>query len=109
MRMTRHLALAVAPVLLLASCDPFDITDSRTHRPVSRHPDQRKPVPDEVTTQRRENDPRPVTERYPVAERTENPNFVISPYPPFNVIDVTGFNSGQLAEDPSTNKIFRVP
>lgn len=49
-------------------------------------------------------------EDYPYAERTSNPNRVISPYgPKYNVIDVTGFRSGQLAKDPSNGKIFRVP
>ncbi|NJM38745.1 MAG: hypothetical protein HC845_13235 [Akkermansiaceae bacterium] len=46
---------------------------------------------------------------YPVAERTANPNQVRSPYEPYNVIDVEGFTSGQLARDPSNQKIFRVP
>lgn len=50
--------------------------------------------------------PRP---EYPTAKRTANPNEVISPYPPYNVIDVEGFKSGQLAKDPSNKKIFRVP
>jgi hypothetical protein len=46
---------------------------------------------------------------YPTAQRTANPNQVISPYEPYNVIDVEGFRSGQLARDPSNQKIFRVP
>lgn len=46
---------------------------------------------------------------YPYAERTGNSNRVISPYAPYNVIDVDGFRSGQLAKDPSNGKIFRVP
>jgi hypothetical protein len=50
--------------------------------------------------------PRP---EYPVAKRTANPNEVISPYAPYNVIDVEGFKSGDLAKDPSNKKIFRVP
>ena len=50
--------------------------------------------------------PRP---SYPEAKRTANPNQVISPYAPYNVIDVEGFKSGQLAKDPSNQKIFRVP
>lgn len=50
--------------------------------------------------------PRPA---YPDAKRTANPNQVISPYAPYNVIDVEGFRSGQLAKDPSNGKIFRVP
>ncbi|MCW1923598.1 hypothetical protein OKA05_13620 [Luteolibacter arcticus] len=50
--------------------------------------------------------PRPT---YPDARRTANPNQVISPYAPYNVIDVEGFRSGALAKDPSNGKIFRVP
>lgn len=46
---------------------------------------------------------------YPVARATVKPNEVISPYEPYNIIDVTGFTSGQLARDPSNKKIFRVP
>lgn len=46
---------------------------------------------------------------YPVAQKSTKPNEVISPYDPYNVIDVTGFKSGDLARDPSNQKIFRVP
>jgi len=46
---------------------------------------------------------------YPLATRSSKPNQVISPYPPHNVIDVTGFKSGDLARDPGNRKIFRVP
>lgn len=46
---------------------------------------------------------------YPTAKRTANPNEVISPYAPYNVIDVEGFKSGDLAKDPSNKKIFRIP
>lgn len=54
--------------------------------------------------------PQPVPKQdYPVAKRTANPNEVISPYAPYNVINVEGFKSGQLAKDPSNKKIFRIP
>ncbi len=111
MRMPRHLVLAVAPVLLLASCDPFELVEPRGTRPIhGRHGQTQNPNPGSNDDQRPEHDTtRPVTERYPVAERTANPNQVISPYAPFNVIDITGFNSGQLARDPSNNEIFRIP
>ena len=46
---------------------------------------------------------------YPTAQRTANPDEVLSPYEPYNVIDVAGFKSGQLARDPSNQKIFRIP
>ncbi len=51
----------------------------------------------------------PTRDQYPVAERTNNRDRVISPYSPYNVIDVEGFRSGQLAKDPSNGKIFRIP
>lgn len=53
--------------------------------------------------------PRQTRDSYPTAERTANPNQVLSPYKPYNVIDVEGFRSGQLAKDPSNGQIFRVP
>lgn len=47
---------------------------------------------------------------YPTATRTGNPGEVVSPYPPYKVIDVSEFRSGQLARDPwNQDKIFRVP
>ena len=46
---------------------------------------------------------------YPVAKPGEKPNWVISPYDATRVIDVSGFQSGQLARDPVTKQIFRVP
>lgn len=55
-------------------------------------------------------EPKPqVRQSYPNAKSTDNPNEVISPYSPYNVIDVEGFKSGALAKDPSNGKIFRVP
>ncbi len=53
--------------------------------------------------------PPTATGGYPTATRTENPDQVLSPYEPFNVIDVAGFASGKLVRDPSNQKIFRVP
>lgn len=46
---------------------------------------------------------------YPYAEKTSTPGLVISPYAPYNVMDVKGLRSGQLALDPSCQKKFRVP
>ncbi len=73
--------------------------------PRDRSPDDRRfggrqAVPD---------NPPPTRDAYPVAERTADPNQVISPYEPYNVIDVEGFRTGQLARDPSNQKIFRIP
>jgi hypothetical protein len=52
---------------------------------------------------------RPEPPKYPTAEKTRNPDQVLSPYAPYNVIDVSDFKSGQLAKDPSNKKIFIVP
>lgn len=113
MRMIRHLVLAAAPVVLLASCDPFELVEPRNHRPLPGRSGQHQSTanPGSLTDgQQPQIDPtRPVNERYPVAQRTANPNQVISPYAPYNVIDITGFNPGQLARDPSNNEIFRIP
>jgi hypothetical protein len=46
---------------------------------------------------------------YPTGTPTSNPGYVKSPYSPYNVIDVSGFRSGELAVDPTTNQVFRVP
>jgi hypothetical protein len=52
--------------------------------------------------------PAPTTD-YPYAEKTSTPGLVISPYAPYNVMDVKGIPSGKLALDPSCQKKFRVP
>lgn len=41
--------------------------------------------------------------------RTSKSTRVKSPYPPYNELDVSGLPSGSLAQDPTTQKIFRVP
>lgn len=51
----------------------------------------------------------PDTGDYPVGHPTSERNQVISPYSPYNIIDVRGYHPGQLVRDPSNNEIFRVP
>lgn len=46
---------------------------------------------------------------YPKAWSTDTPGIVISPYKPYNKVNVRGFEPGQLARDPKTNEIFVVP
>jgi hypothetical protein len=82
-----------------------------------RQPEFREETRSEEEVEDRESDapsesppkPRRNPKDYPVAERTTNPSQVRSPYEPYNVIDVEGFTTGQLARDPSNQKIFRVP
>lgn len=42
-------------------------------------------------------------------KRTGKEGRVISPYPPYQELDVTGLGSGSLALDPTTQKVFEVP
>ncbi len=51
----------------------------------------------------------PVASNYPTAHQSGTPGIVISPHKPYNKVRVTGMNPGQLATDPTTNKIFVVP
>lgn len=63
-------------------------------------------------TPRPEPPPPTATGGYPTATPTANPDQVLSPYEPYNVIDISGpprIESGKLARDPSNKKIFRVP
>ncbi|HSI12885.1 MAG TPA: glycine zipper domain-containing protein [Chthoniobacter sp.] len=48
-------------------------------------------------------------DRYPVGRLTNHPGFVVSPYPPYNRIDVRGIPRGAQVEDPSTHRIFINP
>jgi hypothetical protein len=101
--------MAAGLVFLLVSCEPIPIhPDHRRPRP---HPygerdhkygDHRDGYDDEILRA-------PTKDEHPVAQRTANPIHVISPFPPFNVINVEGIRSGHLARDPSNGKIFRVP
>jgi hypothetical protein len=47
--------------------------------------------------------------RQPVGRLTSREGFVISPYHPYNRIDVRGIPRGAQVEDPSTGKIFINP
>ncbi len=88
------LSIAAGSALLLVSCEPIFLPKPT---PGPKDKEQQTPPVD------------PKLDEYPVAEKTVNPNYVISPYAPYNVINVEDFRPGQLAMDPSTNKIFRVP
>lgn len=46
---------------------------------------------------------------YKKAFATDTPGIVISPYSPYNKVNVGDFSPGTLAKDPTTGKIFVVP
>ena len=115
MRMLKPILATAAAALLAASCTPPpDVPPPRfTPRPplppepvdpYAQNPDPYGNPPQNMPPQQ---PTRPG--EYPTATRTANPNEVISPYEPYNVIDIEGFRPGQLARDPSNNQIFRVP
>ena len=116
MTKTNLITAGLAGCLLLVSCEPLPVPPPRYYGPYGEL--RPAPGPDDRTNPGREQPPQPpqpeqqrppVSNGYPVAERTDNLNQVLSPYSPYNVIDVEGIRSGQLAKDPSNGKIFRVP
>jgi hypothetical protein len=116
----RFLTLTLAAALAgQASCTPpppvppprFQPNPPFAPEPVSPYGPQSdiSPPPESLAPAPPVQAPPTATGGYPTAQRTANPDQVLSPYEPFNVIDVAGFKSGQLARDPSNQKIFRIP
>lgn len=109
------LTIAAASLVGFASCS------SPTPAPPTRYRPDPPFTPESLTPAGAQNDVAPPTlspptssdppmiDGYPTAGRTANIDQVLSPFEPFNVIDVSGFKSGQLVRDPSNKKIFRIP
>lgn len=53
--------------------------------------------------------PLPDKPDFPTATATKDPGVVLSPYPPYDLLDVKGMAPGSLAKDPATGQVFRVP
>ncbi len=51
----------------------------------------------------------PSSSQFLVGKKTAVPGRVVSPYPPYQELDVTGLASGSLALDPTTDKVFEIP
>jgi hypothetical protein len=51
----------------------------------------------------------PSSNSFMVGKKTSKPGRVMSPYAPYNELDITGLPSGSLALDPTTQKVFQVP
>ncbi len=110
-----HYLLASAGILALSSCG-YDEPPPPRFAPNPPYPPEMVPptgYQTDISPPPAPSLPQPpaptATGGYPTAERTANPDQVLSPYEPYNVIDIAGFKSGQLARDPSNQKIFRVP
>lgn len=73
-----------------------------------------KPAPDPKMEERpiakdEKGQPLPDKPDYPTATATKDPGLVLSPYPPYDPLDVKGMAPGSLAKDPATGQVFRVP
>ncbi|MES2475504.1 MAG: hypothetical protein V4640_06970 [Verrucomicrobiota bacterium] len=110
------ISAALASLVFLASCQPPPPVPPPNFRP--NPPYAPTPVPPYGQDPAPTPPPAPAPTAptapgtYPLATATENPMQVISPYPPYNVIDLSDLpdpGSGQLARDPSNQKIFRIP
>jgi len=53
--------------------------------------------------------PLPDKPDFPTATATKDSGVVLSPYPPYDLLDVKGMASGSLAKDPATGQVFRIP
>lgn len=92
-----------------------------TPKPKTEPPAPPKPKEPEVVTSRRSETSKPKEEppaNFPSSsnsgsflkgKKTGKPGRVISPYPPYKELDITGLDSGSLALDPTTQKVFEVP
>ena len=117
-RMNIPLVSAATSLILLAACTPPPAPPPHFKPIPPNPPEQVSPYDDDSTTgQPADSNPSNINEQpaptrpgeYPTARPTANPDEVISPYEPYDLINVEGFHSGQLARDPRNKKIFRVP
>ena len=90
---------------ILASCAPYP----QGTNPLSLlYPNQTAPGTVANTTAPQVTTPKaPTISKTPVGVRPANgaANLIISPYKPFNLIDVTGYKSGDTVGDPSTAQL----
>jgi hypothetical protein len=110
---------SAAVALILAACTPPEPVPPPRFKPNPPYPPQQvdpygqpvEPYNGQPDVAPLDNPAPPPTQpgEYPTARATAKPGEVVSPYEPYNTIDVSGFTSGQLARDPSNRKIFRVP
>ncbi len=82
--------------------------------PAPKQPDPQPPA--NTTTRRSESTPPRETvtasnnsSNFLKGRKTSKAGRVVSPYPPYKELDVTGLDSGSLALDPTTQKVFEVP
>lgn len=99
-------------------------SSSSSSTPKSSKPKDQPPAPaptppPTTTTRRSESTPPPSSSSsntsslgsgsFLKGKKASKPGRVISPYPPYKELDITGLESGSLALDPTTQKVFEVP
>jgi hypothetical protein len=109
---TTILAATVAGALALQSCDDrqfYQQPPAVTNAPGALNPPAYQDTAPIPPLPQPSPPVAPPVKKYPTATKTDNPNLVVSPYKPYNVIDIKGFQPGALAKDPSNNQIFVIP
>jgi hypothetical protein len=81
---------------------PQPVDPYADHSPYGQPSDVSPPADDTASTPTRPGE-------YPTAKPTTKPDEVVSPYEPYNIINVEGYKPGELVRDPHNKKIFRVP
>ncbi len=91
---TQHIALLTITAAVLAACVPSTSSPDSTATPSSSSSRGAEVPAPQV----------PGESKVPVGRRTPDgkTNMVISPFRPYNVIDVKGYRSGDIVGDPST-------
>lgn len=95
-------------------------TKSSPSKPKEQPPAPAPTPPPTTTTRRSESTPPPSPQTssntsslgsgsFLKGKKASKPGRVISPYPPYKELDITGLESGSLALDPTTQKVFEVP
>lgn len=72
--------------------------NTRSYTPAPTPPSHQAPATIPTTPTRQA----PASGNYPLATAGITPNTAISPYPPYNVLNIEGYKSGQKVCDPST-------
>lgn len=81
-------------------------------RPPEPKSDPRDPVLDEKPKEESRNQAgftEAEMKNFPFARKTDKPGHVKSPYPPFELLDVSDLEPGGLAMEPDSERIFRIP
>ncbi len=89
---TRNIIILTASAAALASCAPAPYGQGNTSQ---------APTPGASAPAAESNISVPTGHPDP----QNRPNMVVSPYRPYNIIDVKGYKSGEIVGDPSTAKV----